>query len=168
MLFLQFLWLTGAESNSQLEAQRFFAEYETFVKSGGKRSEAADKLNASLALQPMNQDYRYAELELYQSTCFSHDWDTWIKNIRKQLDRCKKFHADFPRYRSKDWNRKLVFNEHKVFGTGRNPFLEIYSRRRKAPTTEQKKQLIELCDELRSLARMDMKRAFIRIIYPMA
>lgn len=160
MLFLQLLWLTGAESNSRLEAQRFFAEYETYVKSGGKRSDAADKLNAALALQPMNQDYRYAELELYQSSCFNHDWDTWIKNIRKQLDRCKKFHADFPRYRNSEWNKKMVFNEHKIFGTGRNPFSEIYSRQRTAPTAAQKQQLVRLCDELRPLLRMDFKRAF--------
>lgn len=108
----------------------------------------------------MNQIYRYAELELYQSTCYSHDWDTWIKNIRKQFERCKKFHADFPKYRNRDWNKKMVFTEHKVFGTGRNPFREIYSRQKTAPTKSQKQQLVQLCNELRPFLRMDFKRAF--------
>jgi hypothetical protein len=165
LLLLPWMVLTpvavrSATPERQHEARRFFAEYEKHVKSSGKRIEAADKLNAALALQPMNQVYRYAELELYQSTCYSHDWNKWIKNIRKQLERCKKFHADFPDYQSKDWNRKLVFNCHKLFGTGRSPFNEIYSRRRQSPTATQKQQLVELCDELRPLARLDLKRAF--------
>jgi len=160
LLFLQFLCMEGSESHSQTEAQRFFAEYDIHVKSGGKRSKAADKLNAALALQPMNQAYRYAELELYQSSCFSQNWDRWIKNSKKQLERCKKFHADFPKYRNRDWNKKMVFNEHKVFGTGRFPFNEIYSRQRSAPTEVQKKQLVELCNELRTLLRMDLKWNF--------
>ncbi len=160
LLFMSFFTLTAAESQSKTEAKRFFEEYEKYVKKGGKRSEVADNLNAALTLHPMNQAYRYAELELYQSTCFSNDWNRWIKNIHKQLARCKKFHADFPQYHDSDWNKKMVFNSHKIFGSGYNPFFEIYSRHRNAPTKIQKQQLIELCNELRPLFRMDLKRNF--------
>jgi len=133
------------------EAERFFAEYRALTSNAAKK----EKLDAALALDPMNEYYRYEELVLHSSCCYNSDWDAWIANAREQLRRAKRFHADFPNYRTDDWNRKPVFAFHRVFE--REPFPYIYARSN-PPTAKQAKEMAELCDELRPLVRMDLRR----------
>lgn len=135
------------------EAKRFFAEYQAQTSTAAKK----EKLDAALALDPMNEYYRYEELVLYSTFCYNRDWDIWIANAREQHRRAKKFHADFPNYRTGDWNRKFVFEFHRVFQM--QPFSYIYVRNN-LPTAKQAKEMAELCDELRPLVRMDLKRAW--------
>lgn len=137
------------------EAKQFFAEHQAQISMAAKK----EKLDAALALDPRNEYYRYEQLEFYSAFCYSTNWDAWIANAKEQFRRAKRFHEDFPNYRTGNRNRKFVFAFHKVFQ--RQPFRYIYARNN-PPTAKQAKEMAELCDELRPLTRMEETR----ICYP--
>ncbi len=156
------LKLQSVNGKRKKEAASFFAEYQTLIKNGKKYSEAAEKLNAALALEPMNSKYRYAELELYSKSCYNQVWRRWIDNSRRQLERCKKFHKDFPNYLSPDFNTKYIFNYYKVFQRAPYLFLSDRSGAHVAPTSGEAAEMDALCDELRPLFVADLKHNYCK------
>jgi len=92
-----------ASIETQREAQRFLKEYQRLVKSqgSGQRGEvrkfraAKDKLFSALALAPNNRKIRIAELTYYSKMLRALPLNQKITAMHKQLQRAKKFRADF-------------------------------------------------------------------------
>ncbi len=75
------------ERNVQNEAERFFAEYQAATSLKEKK----EKLAAALALAPMNEKYRYEELNLDGS-----GWENHIEHLKRCEEKYPAFRRDFP------------------------------------------------------------------------
>lgn len=137
------------------EAQRFFREYQRLVKSQGsgqageirKYKDAGDKLFSALALAPGDKNIRFAELIYYSKMLRALPLDRKIPAIREQLQRAKKFRADF------GFCRPSVFEPDVICGG----ILTNYAAKW---TPEFQKQYILICREFRPLLVNDIRTLY--------
>lgn len=108
----------AGDDGSLAEARAYFEEYKRLTHSQGggqegereKYMEAAPKLFAALALAPMDENIRYAELDYHTTLLHYLPIRDRLSQGREQLERSKKFRLDFPQ------SKKSLFGVERIFG----------------------------------------------------
>ncbi len=89
------------DRDARKEIERFFAEYGTAASPEQKK----EKLAAALALNPMNEIYRYEELQWI----FEYRCPLGTEEVRKAVEQTFRFCKDFPDSKRRVWDMRMTY-----------------------------------------------------------